>query len=801
MKKRVISVLCGVLMALGLSPTASMTNGATALVDENFNNYTTWSEVYAPDNVSSAGTGQFSVENISKNNKAAFYNCTGPSSDVSWSWGQPSGNYLVISTSFMESVCRGETRLQQVWFADTTNNERAYILRLANKGSDIAGDITIQYADGATMGLCRYYKDTWYQVSTVLDLQNNKIYAYVNGQLLTPNGLDFYNTYTTYVSKLQVQMASDSGNKMYLDNVYVDSFHSYDAAAAAIIAHNLKYDVADSKLSAADKQAFATKTDSCLESLRGAASAEALKNLQTAIDETVPEANNVIYSADFWQLSAGDAVDAKKGSGYYTAASCLTMETMDGETVCKLSNSGSRARLLRTHSATVQEDLVVDFSFLQTEKSAIDSIARTTDGSGYWAYQLSSDGTNIKFNDTVVVADYATNTWYDFTMKLNWREQKVACYVGDSLKAVESFQGYNGEPPKNLSRVFDSYSDKGGTYYIKDVTAATTLFGGNECTVSNTLFTDGEGNTVTKPVAGGTVKSMVLENGGTEDVMVYTAIYGDGVLEAVKSSEVPAGTKPTITLDLAIPTDVTEVAVKQFAWTSGGLKPVTANTLRTPTAENATVYIFGDSTVANVGTTQDSKYTGWGAKLGDYFEGTVTVNNSYSRNGMTLKEGYRDTSYYDAVMAALQPGDYLLIQSAHNDSKLNEITSVNYSDVVSDYRAYLKMFVQSAQAKGALPILVTSPTRLASDDTTANADTLRDYAAAMKSVGRVLNVPVIDLLTETVNYDGNLYDLYYDTTADRTHFSDTGANVLAGFVAEGIKATGYELATQLKAEN
>lgn len=799
MKKRVISVLCGVLMVLGLSPVASMTNVATALVDENFNNYTAWSEVYAPDNVSSSGTAQFSVANISKSNKAAFYNCAGSTSDVSWSWNQPSGNYLVISTSFMESVCRGETRLQQVWFANPTNNERAYILRLANKGSDIAGDITIQY-NGNTMSLCRYYKDTWYQVSTVLDLQNNKIYAYVNGQLLTPEGLDFYSTYTTYVSKLQVQMASDSGNQMYLDNVYVDSFHSYNAAAAAIIAHNLKYDVADSKLSAADKQAFAAKTDSCLESLRSEASTEALEGLQTAIDETVPEANNVIYSADFWQLSAGDAVDAKKGSDYYKAAQNLTMETMNGETVCKLSNSGSRTRLLREHS-TVQEDLVVNFSFLQQAKSAIDSIARTTDGDGYWAYLLSSDGTNIKFNDTVVVANYATDTWYDFTMKLNWREKQVACYVDGNLKAIESFTGTDGTLPKNLNRVFDSYSDKSGTYYIKDVTAATTLFAGVECTVSDTLFTDGDGNTVTKPVAGGTVKSMVLENGGTEDVMVYTAIYGDDVLKAVKLSEVSAGTKQTITLNLEIPTDVSDIAVKQFVWTSAGFEPVMTNTLRTPTAEGATVYIFGDSTVANVGTTQNSKYTGWGAKLGDYFEDTVTVNNSYSRNGMTLKEGYRDTSYYDAVMAALQPGDYLLIQSAHNDSKLNEITSANYSDVVSDYRAYLKMFVQSAQAKGALPILVTSPTRLASDNATAYADTLRDYAAAMKSVGRALNVPVIDLLTETVNYDGNLYDLYYDTTADRTHFSDTGANVLAGFVAEGIQATGYELATQLKAEN
>ena len=134
-------------------------------------------------------------------------------------------------------------------------------------------------------------------------------------------------------------------------------------------------------------------------------------------------------------------------------------------------------------------------------------------------------------------------------------------------------------------------------------------------------------------------------------------------------------------------------------------------------------------------------------------------------------------------------------------------------------------------AKGINPIFVTSPVRRVNGSFGGDS-ILASYSDSMKSVGRALNVPVIDLFTESKRlvdcYDSGaavdgadstalyLYLLANDTryfgegsaytgsvynsttpTADNTHFCEYGADVMAGIVAEGLENIGNELSDKV----
>jgi len=138
-------------------------------------------------------------------------------------------------------------------------------------------------------------------------------------------------------------------------------------------------------------------------------------------------------------------------------------------------------------------------------------------------------------------------------------------------------------------------------------------------------------------------------------------------------------------------------------------------------AAKPVLYIIGDSTVRN-GT---AGQMGWGDSLVNEFDpAKITVINRAigGRSSRTfLTEGR-----WDAVMAHLQPGDFLLMQFGHNDGgKLNDdrcraslkgngedsesivrITD-KLPETVHSYGWYLRKFITEAKAKGATPIVAS----------------------------------------------------------------------------------------------
>lgn len=250
------------------------------------------------------------------------------------------------------------------------------------------------------------------------------------------------------------------------------------------------------------------------------------------------------------------------------------------------------------------------------------------------------------------------------------------------------------------------------------------------------------------------------------------------------------------------------------------------------------VHTCGDSTMAPY----DESATvtrGWGMYFQQFLNGVTSVN--YARGGRDTRGFYEEADRWGAVKKNMQPGDYVLIQFAHNDEKNGgmdgyalkayyesigntaEAAKVDTRGSVptTTYKEYLRKYVEETRALGGNPILVAPVCRSYFDGKkirrngrhdlgdsfsvlTANgpvsgqsvpeSDHSMDYPYQMKLVAEEMNVPFIDLTTATAE----LYESYGDAKCHEylfdgdgsTHFNTTGALLVARKCAELMKAQG-----------
>jgi len=122
-----------------------------------------------------------------------------------------------------------------------------------------------------------------------------------------------------------------------------------------------------------------------------------------------------------------------------------------------------------------------------------------------------------------------------------------------------------------------------------------------------------------------------------------------------------------------------------------------------------TLVICGDSTAA----TGNPKHRGWGALLIDYFDtGKINLVN-YSQGGINFPRYY--TSRWPQVVAALKPGDFVVIELGHNWGHLpgtgDETRPGRGGGVLHTFGWYIRTFIHDARAQGATPIVSTTTTR------------------------------------------------------------------------------------------
>ena len=134
-----------------------------------------------------------------------------------------------------------------------------------------------------------------------------------------------------------------------------------------------------------------------------------------------------------------------------------------------------------------------------------------------------------------------------------------------------------------------------------------------------------------------------------------------------------------------------------------------------------TLFLAGDST-ADRG--PDAWHRGWGAVLGDYFDTTRINVVNRARGGRSFRSFVRE-GLWDELVAAVKPGDYVLIQFGHNDGGdidnpngrpdlpgLGDETAVvtrpdGTQETVLTFGAYARKYIADVRAKGGTPILLS----------------------------------------------------------------------------------------------
>ena len=109
----------------------------------------------------------------------------------------------------------------------------------------------------------------------------------------------------------------------------------------------------------------------------------------------------------------------------------------------------------------------------------------------------------------------------------------------------------------------------------------------------------------------------------------------------------------------------------------GVLVALLALTAFTANERKITVFMIGDSTMANKSITGSKPERGWGHVLGGFFTEDIVVDN-HAVNGRSSKS-FIDEGRWDKVLSRIKPGDYVVIQFVISTLDINS----NYLKLIS----------------------------------------------------------------------------------------------------------------------
>jgi lysophospholipase L1-like esterase len=245
---------------------------------------------------------------------------------------------------------------------------------------------------------------------------------------------------------------------------------------------------------------------------------------------------------------------------------------------------------------------------------------------------------------------------------------------------------------------------------------------------------------------------------------------------------------------------------------AGGLcgcatKPVPAPR---PIKSDATIYMIGDSTMADKPLIPANPERGWGQMLPMYFQAGVRIENR-AVNGRSSKS-FIDQGRWAAVTNRLKPGDFVIIQFGHNDEKQSD--PQRYTEPFGSFKTNLEMFVCETRAHQATPILATPIARRKFDESGKPLDTHGDYVIAVRQVAREQQAPLLDLNRDSTELlarlgpeaSKRLYDWIPageferdpQGLTDDTHFNAYGASRMCDLAVGEIETNVLQLAVWLK---
>lgn len=119
-----------------------------------------------------------------------------------------------------------------------------------------------------------------------------------------------------------------------------------------------------------------------------------------------------------------------------------------------------------------------------------------------------------------------------------------------------------------------------------------------------------------------------------------------------------------------------------------------------------TIFMIGDSTMANKSLKDGNLERGWGMALQCFFDDAIRIDN-HAVNGRSSKS-FIDEGRWQTVVDKIRPGDYVFIQFGHNDEKPK---ADRHTDPGTTFDANLKRFVKETREKGGIPVLFNAVVR------------------------------------------------------------------------------------------
>ncbi|MBW2961756.1 rhamnogalacturonan acetylesterase [Mesonia aestuariivivens] len=226
--------------------------------------------------------------------------------------------------------------------------------------------------------------------------------------------------------------------------------------------------------------------------------------------------------------------------------------------------------------------------------------------------------------------------------------------------------------------------------------------------------------------------------------------------------------------------------------------------------EKPTLYLIGDSTMADKKNPEENPEHGWGQMLPELMTNKITIEN-HAVNGRSTKS-FLNEGRWKTIYDQLKPGDFVIIQFGHNDQKIN--SPDRYTNPFTAYRYNLEKFVNQTREKGATPILMSSIVRRNFNKFGTFVDTHGSYPLVVRMLGKELDVPFIDMqwLTEQLEEKYGEEDsrnlhlhfapgevAYYEKRKDDdTHLSKMGATLVATLALKEIAKKDLDLKKYIK---
>lgn len=224
-----------------------------------------------------------------------------------------------------------------------------------------------------------------------------------------------------------------------------------------------------------------------------------------------------------------------------------------------------------------------------------------------------------------------------------------------------------------------------------------------------------------------------------------------------------------------------------------------------PAGANPRLFIIGDSTVRNPTTGQ----CGWGDPLAALFD-PAKIEVSNRAIGGRSSRSFLTEGRWDAVMADLKAGDFVLMQFGHNDGgplndercraslkgdgeETEEIvrSTDGKPETVHSYGWYLRQYIAGARAKGAIPIVLSPiPRNLWQGDRIGRA--AEGYGGWAKQAAAREGALFIDfnsLLADRYEAQGAEKTAAFFAGADHTHTNSVGAGFNATVLATALRET------------